>query len=65
MELATELGMRPLQAHIHLSQARLYSRENQVENARTALGLAMASYRAMEMPFWTAAAEREFKSLVQ
>ena len=41
MALATELAMRPLQAHIHLSLGRLYRRENQIEKARTELSLAL------------------------
>ena len=64
MKLATELAMRPLQAHIHLSRGRLYSREKQVEKARTELSLALTSYRSMEMPFWLNAAEHELNTLV-
>ena len=52
MALATELAMRPLQAHIHLSLGRLHRRENQIEKARTELSLALTSYRSMEMPIW-------------
>jgi tetratricopeptide (TPR) repeat protein len=49
MALATELAMRPLQAHIHLSLGRLQRRENQIEKGRTELSLALTSYRSMEM----------------
>jgi class 3 adenylate cyclase/tetratricopeptide (TPR) repeat protein len=64
MKFATELAMRPLQAHIHLSRGRLHSREKQVEKARTELSLALTSYRSMEMPFWLNAAEHELSTLV-
>jgi len=57
MALATELAMRPLQAHIHLSLGRLQCRENQIEKGRTELSLALTSYRSMEMPFWLSKAE--------
>ena len=57
MALATELAMRPLQAHIHLSLGRLHRRENQIEKARTELSLALTSYRSMEMQFWLSNAE--------
>ena len=64
MALATELAMRPLQAHIHLSLGRLHHRENQIEQARTELSLALKSYLSMEMPIWTGAAEQELSTLV-
>ncbi|TMA92389.1 MAG: hypothetical protein E6J74_20505 [Deltaproteobacteria bacterium] len=64
MALATELAMRPLQAHIHLSLGRLHRRENQIEQARTELSLALTSYRCMEMPSWIGAAEQELSTLV-
>jgi tetratricopeptide (TPR) repeat protein len=64
MALATELAMRPLQAHIHLSLGRLHRRENQIEQARTELSLALTSYRCMEMPIWIGAAEQELSTLV-
>jgi class 3 adenylate cyclase/tetratricopeptide (TPR) repeat protein len=64
MALATELAMRPLQAHIHLSLGRLHRCENQIEKARTELSLALTSYRSMEMPIWIGAAEQELSTLV-
>ena len=57
--LADELGMRPLQAHLHLSLGRLHRSENKIDEARRELSLALASYRGMEMPAWIAAVERE------
>jgi tetratricopeptide (TPR) repeat protein len=64
MALATELAMRPLQAHIHLSLGRLYRRQNQIAQAKTELSLALTSYRSMEMPIWIGAAEQELSTLV-
>ena len=64
MELAKELAMRPLEAHIHLSLGRLHRRENQTEQAKTELSLAFTSYRSMEMPIWIGAAEQELSTLV-
>ena len=64
MDLATELAMRPLQAHIHLSMVRLYRRARQIEKARPELSSALASYRSMEMPLWERAAEQELGMLV-
>jgi tetratricopeptide (TPR) repeat protein len=64
MALATELAMRPLQAHIHFGLGRLHCRENQLEKARTELSLALTSYRSIEMPFWIDAAKQELSTLV-
>ena len=64
MALATELAMRPLQAHLHLSLGRLHRRANQIEQARTELSLAVTSYRSIEMPNWMGAAEQELSTLV-
>ena len=50
--LATELGMRPLQAHCHRGLGTLYATIGRPEQARTALSTAMVLYRAMEMTFW-------------
>ena len=57
LALAEELGMRPLQAHCHLSLGTLYSQTGQVEQARTELAAAIDLYRAMEMTFWLPQAE--------
>jgi hypothetical protein len=64
MELATELGMRPLQAHIHLSMARSHRRESQIHKARSELLSAHTFYRSLEMSFWGRAAEQELNTLV-
>jgi len=57
LALAEELGMRPLQAHCHLSLGTLYVKISQREQARTELSTAIALYRAMEMTFWLPQAE--------
>jgi predicted ATPase len=50
--LAEALGMRPLQAHCHLSRATLYASIGQQEQAMTTLATAMAFYRDLDMTFW-------------
>jgi hypothetical protein len=52
LALAEELGMRPLQAHCHLSLGTLYSQIGQAERASAALAAAIDLYRTMEMTFW-------------
>jgi tetratricopeptide (TPR) repeat protein len=52
LALATELGMRPLQAHSHLGLGTLYTKTGQREQARAALSTAIEMYRTMEMIFW-------------
>jgi tetratricopeptide (TPR) repeat protein len=57
LALVEELGMRPLQAHCHLSLGTLYVKTGQREQARAALSTAVDLYRAMEMTFWLPQAE--------
>jgi tetratricopeptide (TPR) repeat protein len=52
LALAKELGMRPLQAHCHLSLGTLYVKLGQQEQARATLTTAIDLYRAMDMTFW-------------
>ncbi len=52
LTLATELGMRPLQAHCHQGLGTLYHKTGQAEQARAALSTAIEMYREMEMTFW-------------
>ena len=52
LALATELGMRPLQAHCHLGLGTLYARTGQWEQARAELAAALVLYRDMAMTFW-------------
>ena len=55
--LATELGMRPLQAHCHLGLGKLCAQRGRQEQARAHLSAAADLYRAMEMTFWLSQAE--------
>jgi tetratricopeptide (TPR) repeat protein len=57
LALAEELGMRPLQAHCHQGLGRLYARQGQQEQARTALSTAIELYRIMAMTRWLLQAE--------
>ena len=57
LTLATELGMRPLQAHCHLGLGTLYATTGRREQAGAALATAIDLYRAMEMTFWLPQAE--------
>jgi tetratricopeptide (TPR) repeat protein len=52
LSLATELGMRPLQAHCYRALGTLYHQAGQSEQACTALSTAIDMYRDMEMTFW-------------
>ena len=61
--MADALGMRPLQAHGHLSLGTLYSKGGQREQAYTALTTAIEMYRAMEMTFWVPQAEAALAQL--
>ena len=57
LSLAEDLGMRPLQAHCHLSLGTLYAKMDQRELARAELSTAIDLYRAMAMTFWLPQAE--------
>ena len=59
LALAEELGMRPLQAHCHLSLGKLYRRTGRTDEARAELATAVAMLREMGMAFWLPEAERE------
>ena len=50
--LATELGMRPLQAHCHLGLGKLYSRMARRAQAQGELRTATNLYQTMDMMFW-------------
>jgi tetratricopeptide (TPR) repeat protein len=58
LALADELGMRPLVAHCHLGLGALYQKLGRGDEARAELSTAAEMYRAMEMTFWLARAER-------
>jgi class 3 adenylate cyclase/tetratricopeptide (TPR) repeat protein len=55
--LATELGMRPLQAHCHLSRGTLATRRRQRAQARVELTTAIELLHMMGMTFWLPRAE--------
>jgi class 3 adenylate cyclase/DNA-binding winged helix-turn-helix (wHTH) protein/tetratricopeptide (TPR) repeat protein len=57
LALATELGMRPLQAHCHHGLGTLYRQMDRAGQARAALSMAIDLYRDMEMTFWLPEAE--------
>jgi tetratricopeptide (TPR) repeat protein len=57
LALASELGMRPLQAHCHRGLGTLYAKLGQREQAQVELSTAIDLYRAMEMTFWLPQAE--------
>ena len=59
IELAEELGMRPLIAHCHLGLAKLYRRTGKLEQPDDHLTSATAMYREMGMPFWLEKVEKE------
>jgi tetratricopeptide (TPR) repeat protein len=57
LDLADELGMRPLTAHCHRGLGTLYAAAGQRQLAHTELCTATALYRAMDMVFWLPQAE--------
>jgi tetratricopeptide (TPR) repeat protein len=59
IDLATDLGMRPLVAHCRLGQGTLCSRASKPQEAQNYLTIAAAMYREMDMPFWVEKAEAE------
>jgi len=50
--LAEELGLRPLQAHCHLGNARLHKLAGDDERARASHVQAMTMFREMDMRLW-------------
>jgi class 3 adenylate cyclase/tetratricopeptide (TPR) repeat protein len=52
LELAKELGMRPLQAHCHLGLGKLYRMIERDADAHRHSAIASALFREMAMPFW-------------
>ena len=57
LDLAEELGMRPLVAHCHYGLGILYAKPGRGEQARAELSTAIDLYRSMEMTFWLPQAE--------
>jgi Tetratricopeptide repeat len=63
VELARQLGMRPLVAHCHLGLGKLYHRTGKRERAREHLATATTMYREMGMTYWLEKAEAETTDL--
>jgi len=54
LALASELGMRPLLAHCHVGLGALYHQMGRLDEARSALSVAIQMYHSMDMEFWLA-----------
>jgi tetratricopeptide (TPR) repeat protein len=63
LDLANELGMRPLIAHCYLGLGTLYRRAEKREQAKEHLTTASTMFRDMEMAFWLEKAEAEMREL--
>jgi tetratricopeptide (TPR) repeat protein len=63
LDLAHELGMRPLAAQLRLGLGTLYGRAQRIEAARREISTAMEQFRSMEMALWLAAASAALGSL--
>jgi tetratricopeptide (TPR) repeat protein len=57
LTLASEVGMRPLQAHCHRGLGILYAKIGRSEQAHVELSAAIDLYRSMDMTFWLPQAE--------
>jgi len=65
LDLAGDLGMRPLVAHCHLGLGKLYRRTGTREQAQGHLTTATTMYREMDMRFWLEKAESEIDEFGQ
>jgi class 3 adenylate cyclase/tetratricopeptide (TPR) repeat protein len=65
LDLAEELGMRPLMAHCHLALGKLYAIIGRHAEARAALSAAVELYRAMEMTLWLPQAEAALAEVIE
>ena len=63
LAIGEELGMRPLQAHTHLSLGKLYRHTGREHEARAELNVAIDLYLSMEMTHWVPEAEAELAAL--
>jgi class 3 adenylate cyclase/tetratricopeptide (TPR) repeat protein len=63
IELARELGMRPLKAHCYLGLGQLHAQARDFELARSELFKATELYRDMSMAFWLAKADTALRAL--
>jgi tetratricopeptide (TPR) repeat protein len=59
LELASELGMRPLVAHCHAGLCQLYAQAGKLREAREQRAAAISMYREMDMRFWLVQLEAE------
>jgi hypothetical protein len=57
LDQACGLGMRPLQAHCHLSLSRLNIRAARMQEARSMAALSCDLFRQMDMKLWLSEAE--------
>jgi hypothetical protein len=57
LDLAEELGMRPLQGHCHLGLGTLYATTAQRQQTQVELSKSIEMYRAMDMTLWLPQAE--------
>jgi class 3 adenylate cyclase len=62
MELAQEIGMRPLAAHCHLGLGKLCRHVGKREQAQEHLRTATTMYREMGMTYWLEKAEADFRA---
>ncbi len=63
LELAQQLGMRPLIAHCHLGLGRLDRRTGMRQAAQEHFAVATAMYRDMDMAFWLEKADAEVREI--
>ena len=59
LQLASELGMRPLAAHCHAALTALYAHVHERARAEEHAAAATALYNEMQMPYWQSVMERE------
>jgi class 3 adenylate cyclase/tetratricopeptide (TPR) repeat protein len=64
LDLATELGMRPVVAHCHARLGKVYRCTGEVLQAQQHLTNAASMYRAMGMRLWQRGTEAEIAALV-
>ena len=65
LAIAEDLGMRPLQAHTHLSLGKLHRRAGRDHDARAELNVAIDLYLSMEMTHWLPEAEAELAAITE
>ena len=63
LDLASELGMRPLVAHCHLGLGKVSRKNGERREAREHLATAATMYRDMAMRFWPEQTEAELSEL--